>query len=59
MKKQTSPINIMVEKKLKEQTTEILEDLGLSMSMAITIYLKQIVRNNGLPFELKSNKKRK
>ena len=59
MKKQTSPINIMVEKKLKEQTTEILEDLGLSMSMAITIYLKQIVRNNGLPFELKSDKKRK
>jgi len=59
MKKQTSPINVMVEKKLKEQTTEILEDLGLSMSMAITIYLKQIVRNNGLPFELKSDKKRK
>ena len=59
MKKQTSPINIMVDKKVKEKSTEILNEIGLSMSSAITIYLKQIIKNNGLPFELKADKKRR
>ena len=53
MKKQTTPINIMVEKKLKTKATEVLDDLGLSMSMAITIYLKQIVKTNSIPFQIK------
>lgn len=59
MKKQTSPVNVMVDKKDKERATEILNELGLSMSGAITIYLKQIIKQNGLPFELKVDKKRK
>ena len=59
MKKQTTPINIMVDKKIKEESVKVLDELGLSMSMAITIYLKQIIRTNSIPFEIKGMKKEK
>ena len=59
MKKQTAPINIMVDKKVKEEAVKVLDDLGLSMSMAITIYLKQIAKTNSIPFEIKGNRKEK
>lgn len=53
MKKETSPINIMVDKKVKENATKVLDELGLSMSMAITVYLKQIVKTKSIPFRIK------
>ena len=53
MKKQTVPINIMVDKKVKEDAVKVLDELGLSMSMAITIYLKQIIKTNSIPFQIK------
>ena len=59
MKKQTAPINIMVDKKIKEEAVKVLDDLGLSMSMAITIYLKQVIKTNSIPFEIKGMKKEK
>ena len=59
MKKQTVPINIMVDKKVKEDAVKVLDELGLSMSMAITIYLKQVVKTNSIPFEIKGNRKEK
>ncbi len=53
MKKQTAPINIMVEKKVKENATKVLEELGMSMSGAINIYLKQIIKTKSIPFKIK------
>ena len=50
MKKLTSSINVQVNKKDKEQATNILKDLGLNMSTAINIFVKQIIKTNGLPF---------
>lgn len=49
-----SPINIMVDTKTKEEATVILKDLGLSMSSAITLFLRQVIKNDGLPFEVKN-----
>ncbi len=54
MKNQNSPINIMVDSKTKEDATNILKDLGLSMSTAITLFLRQVIKNDGLPFEVKN-----
>ena len=59
MKKQMVPINLMVDKKVKEDVVQVLDELGLSMSMAITIYLKQIIKTNSIPFKIKNNKKEK
>ena len=43
-------INIRIDEKLKKQSEAVLEELGMNMTTAITIYLKALVRNNGIPF---------
>ena len=46
-------LNIRIDKNLKEQSELVFESLGLNMSTAINIFLRQVVRVNGLPFEVK------
>lgn len=53
MEKKNSPINIMVDKETKEEATKILKEVGLSMSTAINLFLKQVINHNGLPFEVR------
>lgn len=38
---------------IKKEVTPILEDLGLSLSEAINLFLHQVKLNNGIPFNLK------
>ena len=52
MGKKTSPINVMVDDETKKEATEILKEVGLSMSTAINLFLKQVINHNGLPFEV-------
>lgn len=47
---QTSNINVRVNAEIKSASTEILNALGLDMTTAINIYLRQIIDCNGLPF---------
>ena len=44
-----------VEPNIKEQSEAILNNLGLSMSNAIDMYLCQIVMNKGIPFAVRMN----
>ncbi len=46
----TSAINIQVDSDVKKEATSVLTDLGLSMSSAINLFLKQVVKHNGIPF---------
>ena len=46
-------MNLRVDASLKKDAEKVINELGLSMSAAITIYLKMIVREKGLPFEVK------
>ena len=46
-------VRARVDSKLKEETEKILSDIGLSTSQAITIFLKGVQRERGIPFELK------
>ena len=48
----TIPTNIRIEKQLREDSVKILDDLGLSLSSAITLFLKQVTLNGGLPFRV-------
>ena len=50
-------INIRVDDSLKENVETILEDMGLNMTTAITIYLKEIVRSKQIPFTIVSSTK--
>ena len=45
-------INIRVDEGLKKESDKIFSELGIGMTSAITIFLKAVVRNNGIPFSL-------
>lgn len=44
---------VRIEPEVKEQAEMILNALGIPASNAITMFYKQIILNNGLPFEVK------
>lgn len=44
---------VRIEPDLKEQAEAILNALGIPASNAITMFYKQIVLHNGIPFDLK------
>ena len=46
----SSTITVRVEDKLKKEAGDVFKEVGMDMSTAITIYLKQVVRTNGIPF---------
>ena len=48
----TSAINVNVNKDIKNQASAILKDLGLNMSTFINMALTQVVKKNGVPFEV-------
>lgn len=52
MENKTSAINIQVDSNVKKEATMVLTELGLSMSSAINLFLKQVVKKNGIPFEV-------
>ena len=45
-------LNIRVDSSTKKQAEELFSDLGLSMSSAINVFLKQAISRNGMPFEV-------
>ena len=49
----TIPIQIRVDKATKEKASELFKDLGTDMSGAVNMFLRQCVRVDGLPFEVK------
>lgn len=51
----TVNLNIRTEKEVKANAEKIFEALGLNMSSAINIFLRQVIQENGLPFEVKLN----
>ena len=49
----TSNVFARVEPELKEQAEDILSQLGIPMSNAIGLFLRQVVIQRGIPFEMK------
>lgn len=49
----TIPTQIRIEENTKRQAVELLEGLGLNLSEAVNMFLKQVILQNGLPFEVK------
>ena len=48
-------INIRIDDKLKQQFDALCEELGFTMSTAINIFAKAMIRHNGIPFEISLN----
>lgn len=48
-------INVRVDDDIKRNAERTFDDIGLSMSTAINIFLKTVVRENRIPFELSAD----
>lgn len=48
----TIPTQIRIEENLKRQAAELFEQLGMDMSSAMNIFLKQCILRGGLPFNV-------
>lgn len=48
-------ITLRIEEQLKKQAEELFSDFGLSFNAAITMFLKQAVREQRIPFEVTRN----
>ena len=44
---------IRIEPEIKREASAILDELGLSMSTAINLFLRAVVREQGMPFEMR------
>lgn len=48
----SSTITVRVDDKVKKEAGMVFKTIGLDMSTAINVYLKQVIRSNGIPFSL-------
>lgn len=51
----TAQITMRVDPNIREQAGNVLSQLGMNMSEAITIFLRQVVIHDGLPFAVKKS----
>jgi DNA-damage-inducible protein J len=49
---ETTNINIRMDKALKEQAESLLSELGMNMTTAFNIFLRQTVRERAIPFQI-------
>ena len=48
----TTSVNLRIDKELKAQAETLFASLGMNMTTAINVFLKQAVRDQGLPFKV-------
>lgn len=51
------PIHVNVDENLKEEAEQLFDDLGLNMTSAITIFLKQSINEQAIPFMINKGNK--
>ena len=52
----TDTLHVRVEPSVKQKAEETLNDLGLSITEAINVFLNQVILNDGIPFEIKKRR---
>lgn len=50
-------ISIRTDSEVKEAANEIFKKIGLDMSTAVNIFLRQVVISNGIPFSIQAENK--
>jgi DNA-damage-inducible protein J len=50
----SSAITIRIDPEIKFQADNVLKYLGMTTSEAVTIFLRQVILNNGIPFPVKA-----
>ena len=45
-------VNIRMDDSLKEKADRLFEELGLNMTTAVNMFVRQVIRQGGIPFEI-------
>lgn len=59
MESTTTNISIRMDTKLKAQAEELFSELGMNLSTAFNIFVRQSLREGGIPFEITLNQPNK
>lgn len=51
-------VTIRIDENLKEEADRLFDDLGLSFTTAINVFVKQSLREGRIPFEITTNPRR-
>jgi len=51
----TKSISFRIDEELKDAADVILNDIGLNMTSALTLFLKQVVNKHAIPFTLEAS----
>lgn len=49
----TVNLNIRVDEDVKKRTEAICQELGMTLSTAVNVFLRQMVRTGGIPFDVR------
>jgi DNA-damage-inducible protein J len=49
-------LNIRTDKTIKDAAESIFNEFGINMTTAVNMFLRQTIRENGIPFDLKLDK---
>lgn len=52
---QTSQVSFRIDEDIKRSAERALDDMGLTMSAAITVFLKKVGRERRIPFEISAD----
>lgn len=52
-------LNLRIESELKNKAELVTKELGITMTSAVTLFLKALIREEGLPFDIKLAKEKK
>lgn len=59
MEEKNDVINVKVNTEFKKEAEKVFEKYGITMTDAITLYLREVIKCNGIPFKLVANSKKK
>jgi DNA-damage-inducible protein J len=54
----TPTTTMRLDPEVKDEALKVLEPLGLNLTSAVNIFLKAVIREKGLPFEVKDETQR-
>ncbi len=51
----SSTITVRVDDNIKKKASSVFKEVGMDMSTAINVFLKQVIRSNGIPFPVSAD----
>ncbi len=50
---ETTNFSVRMDKQIKQESEALFQELGMTLTTAINVFLRQAIRNGGFPFEIK------